>query len=104
MSDILTTIAAVEWIVVGCLFLWRLRHWNRRFSELYDELRDAHIVVAMANHNMNVTNVARAIFMHRNTVTYHLDKVKQQTGLDPRRFYDLVELVKMAQEVLENGS
>ena len=21
------------------LFLWRLRHWNRRFSELYDELR-----------------------------------------------------------------
>lgn len=38
---------------------------------------DAHIVVAMANHNMNVTNVARAIFMHRNTVTYHLDKVKR---------------------------
>lgn len=35
MSDILTIIAAVEWIVVGCLFLWRLRH----FSELYDELR-----------------------------------------------------------------
>lgn len=65
---------------------------------------DAHIVVAMANHNMNATDVARAIFSHRNKVLYHLDKVKQQTGLDPRRFYDLVELVKMAQEVLENGS
>jgi hypothetical protein len=65
---------------------------------------DAHIVVAMANHNMNVTNVARAIFVHRNTVLYHLNKVKQQTGLDARWFYDLVELVKMAQEVLENGS
>ena len=39
MSDILTTIAAVEWIVAGCLFLWWLRHWNRRFSKLYDELR-----------------------------------------------------------------
>ena len=65
---------------------------------------DAHIVVAMANHNMKVTDVARAIFAHRNTVLYHLDKVKQQTGLDPRRFYDLVELVKIAQEVLENGS
>lgn len=56
------------------------------------------------NDNMNVTDVARAIFTHRNTVLYHLNKVKQQTGLDPRRFYDLVELVKMAQEVLENGS
>lgn len=33
-----------------------------------------------------------------------LEKWKRQTGLDPRRFYDLVELVKMAQEVLENGS
>ena len=33
-----------------------------------------------------------------------MDKVKRQTGLDPRRFHDLVELVKMAQEVLENGS
>lgn len=39
MSDILTTIAAVEWIAVGGLFLWRLRHWHHRFSELYDELR-----------------------------------------------------------------
>ena len=36
---------------------------------------DAHIVIAMANHNMNVTDVARAIFAHRNTVLYHLDKV-----------------------------
>lgn len=65
--------------------------------------KDAHIVMAMANHNMNVTDVARAIFAHRNTVLYHLDKVKQQTGLDPRRFYDLTELVKMAQEVLNDG-
>lgn len=65
---------------------------------------DAHIVIAMANRNMNVTDVARAIFAHRNTVLYHLDKVKQQTGLDPRRFYDLVELVRMAQEVLGSGS
>lgn len=53
---------------------------------------------------MNIGEVSRQLFMHRNTVTYHLDKVKRQTGLDPRRFYDLVELVKMAQEVLENGS
>ena len=60
---------------------------------------DAHIVIAMANHNMNVTDVARAIFAHRNTVLYHLDKVKRQSGLDPRRFYDLVELVKMAQVI-----
>lgn len=39
MSDILTTIAAVELIVACGLFLWWLYCWNRRFSELYDELR-----------------------------------------------------------------
>lgn len=43
MSDILATIAAVELIVACGLFLWWLHCWNRRFSELYDELRkDAH--------------------------------------------------------------
>lgn len=62
----------------------------------------ARIIMAMANHSMNVGEVARQLFMHRNTVIYHLDKVKRQTGLDPRRFYDLVELVKTAQEVLES--
>ena len=65
---------------------------------------DAHIVIAMANHNKNVTDVDSAIFTHRSSILYHLNKVKQQTGLDPRRFYDLVELVKIAQEVLESGS
>ena len=39
MSDILATIAAVEVIVACGLFLWWLYCWNRRFSELYDELR-----------------------------------------------------------------
>ena len=39
MSDILTIIAAVELIVACGLFLWWLHCWNRRFSELYDELR-----------------------------------------------------------------
>lgn len=37
MSDVLTTIAAVEWFITGCL--WRLLQWSWRFSELYDELR-----------------------------------------------------------------
>lgn len=65
---------------------------------------DAHIIKAMADFNMNVSRAACSLYMHRNTVVYHLDKVKRQTGLDPRRFYDLVELAKMAQGVLESGS
>lgn len=39
MSNLLETIAAVELIIACGLFLWWLHYWNRRFSELYDELR-----------------------------------------------------------------
>lgn len=64
---------------------------------------DARIIVAMADCNMNANEVDRREFMHRNTVIYHLDKTKRETGLDGRRFYDLVELLKIAKEVLESG-
>ena len=40
MKNILEFIAEIEWIVLGVLVFWRLHHWNRRFSELYDELRN----------------------------------------------------------------
>lgn len=61
---------------------------------------DAHIVIAMANHNMNVTDVARAIFAHRNTVLYHLDKIERETKLNPRHIHDLIDLLEIALEVL----
>lgn len=40
MTDALEIIAAVEWIVLGILVLWKLRHWNKAFQELYDDLKD----------------------------------------------------------------
>ena len=62
---------------------------------------NARIILAMANNNMNVCEVARQLFMNRNTVIYRLNKVKIQTGLNARQFYDLIELVKIAKEVLD---
>lgn len=38
MSDLMTIIAAVEWIVIGVLAFRGLKHWNQRFQALYDEL------------------------------------------------------------------
>ena len=57
---------------------------------------DFQIILALADYNMNETETARALFVHRNTVVYHIGKVKKLTGLDCTKFYDLVELVKMA--------
>ena len=54
---------------------------------------DREIVQAFADNDMNVARTAEAVYMHRNSVNYHLDKVKRLTGLNPCKFYDLVKLV-----------
>lgn len=56
------------------------------------------IIRALADSNMNVCKTAKKVYMHRNTVEYHLQRVKTETGLDPHNFYDLAELLKTAQE------
>ena len=43
-------------------------------------------------YNLNITNTAKAIFVHRNTLLYRLEKVKQVTGLDPRKFNEALKL------------
>lgn len=57
---------------------------------------DIQIVLALADNNMNESETARALFMHRNNVVYHIGKIKKLTGLDPTNFYDLGDLVQMA--------
>lgn len=40
MENLLQDIASVLWIVIGIQVLVRLKHWNKKFSELYDELKE----------------------------------------------------------------
>lgn len=59
--------------------------------------RDARLLRAFAEHNMNVTDTADAVCMHRNSVIYRLNVIKRTTGLDPRKFYDLIKLLERSQ-------
>lgn len=56
------------------------------------------IVQALANNRMRVTEAARALYIDRSTVLYHLGMIKAITGKDPMNFYDLVDLVWMSEE------
>ncbi len=56
------------------------------------------IILSLANYDMNVSRTSRAIHMHRNSIEYHLEKIQQRTGFNPKRFYDLVKLVEIAKE------
>lgn len=39
MADILTIIAAVEWIVLSILTFWKLKGWNKKMDELYENMK-----------------------------------------------------------------
>lgn len=42
---------------------------------------------------MNAARTAAALYVHVNTVHYRLRRISQLSGLEPRRFSDLMELV-----------
>lgn len=56
------------------------------------------VILALAAKNMSISDTARQMFMHRNTIIYHIERIKKITGKDPLNFYDLVELVAWVKE------
>lgn len=42
--------------------------------------------------NLNVSETARKLFIHRNTLVYRIEKLEKDTGLDVRRFDDALTL------------
>ena len=40
--------------------------------------------------DLNLSDTARQLYIHRNTLVYRLDKVQRQTGLDLRSFDDAI--------------
>lgn len=45
--------------------------------------------------NMNCVKTAKEMDIHHNSVIYRLGKIKTETGLDARKFWDLVKLLEM---------
>lgn len=41
--------------------------------------------------NMNMMGVARRRYLGRTAVDYHINVIARNTGLNPRKFYDLVK-------------
>jgi sugar diacid utilization regulator len=61
------------------------------------------IILSLANNRMRVSRAADAIGMNHTTLLYHLKMIKAITGKDPTNFYDLIDLVRIAREVLTDG-
>lgn len=77
--------------------------FNRKTAKLFtDEM--VQTIEMFFRKDLNLSDTARQLFIHRNTLVYRLDKVQRQTGLDLRSFEDAVtfkilyELKKCGQE------
>ncbi|MBR5439927.1 MAG: helix-turn-helix domain-containing protein [Clostridia bacterium] len=54
-------------------------------------LKDEEIMTtaeAFLNNDLNVSETARALYVHRNTLIYRIEKIKKITGMDIRTFND----------------
>jgi carbohydrate diacid regulator len=60
--------------------------------------KEKEMILALAEHDMNISKTADGLYYHRNTITYRLNKIKEKYFLDPTNFYDLIKLVEMAKE------
>ena len=75
--------------------------FNRRNQRLFNE-EMLYTIDMFFRKDLNLSDTARQLYIHRNTLVYRLDKVQKQTGLDLRSFEDavtfkiLMELKKVA--------
>jgi carbohydrate diacid regulator len=53
------------------------------------------------DNNLNISETARQLYLHRNTLVYRLERIQKITGLDIRRFEDAITM-KIALMLLEN--
>lgn len=51
-----------------------------------------HTLLMFCSESLNLSEAARSLFLHRNTLFYRLEQIKRLTGLDPRKFEDAVQL------------
>lgn len=61
---------------------------------------EAEIIVRLADNQLNVAEVARKMFMHRNSIVYHIKKVHRISGMNPLDFHDMCKLLPKAKVII----
>ena len=65
-------------------------------TKLSDMEKD--LIIAFAKYDMRPYRVAKNFYVCKATITYHVKKIKEKTGLDMRKFYDLCKLLEIINE------
>jgi carbohydrate diacid regulator len=65
---------------------------SKKFECKYDMTNTIHTLL---EHNLNISSAAKALFVHRNTLVFRLERLKELTGLCPGQFLNHAILCKM---------
>ena len=89
----LLTKAQREKLISGCDI--------KNLARIFEDADIMNTVDCFLKNGMNVSQTARILYMHRNTLIYRLNKIVNVTGLDVRKFDDAVtfELLRAAYEL-----
>ncbi len=66
-------------------------------------LRQAEVIVNLAKTNMSARAAAHRMFVHPQTIYYNIRQILKKTGKNPANFYDLHDLLPIAEAVLKEG-
>ena len=59
-------------------------------KELFEDAEILQTAEIFLENNLNASETSRKMYLHRNTLTYRLDKIEKATGLNIRKFADAV--------------
>ncbi|MGN0818150.1 MAG: PucR family transcriptional regulator [Candidatus Coproplasma sp.] len=65
----------------------------KNFVKIFEDEDMMNTLDCLFENNLNVSQASRALYMHRNTLIYRLNKITEITGLDPRDFSDAVTFI-----------
>lgn len=66
---------------------------NGNINKIFSEKEIGHTIEALIENDLNISKTAEKLFIHRNTLLYRLNRIKELTGLNPKKAKDLFTLL-----------
>lgn len=63
--------------------------------------QESKIIVELARNGLSALRAAKSLNYHRNTIYYHVKKIRKKFDLDPYDFFDMQQLYPLAMEVTD---
>ena len=67
--------------------------FNNNLVHLFSESELGDIIEALVNNDLNISQTAQELYMHRNTLLYKLERVEEKTGINPKEAQGLFMLL-----------